>query len=300
MSEKSEMLWIVSPLKGVSLRGKSEVALGDGLALMRTDERLLASRSGLYLGSVQFHDIGRAPWFLVLRVPQSPHTPVVPDSVELLLDALMAFQIVKPIETYGLAFHGDESSAGDMNWHGIDDRRWPMNAGQWSQLRMFDEPLLNEVLAILNQVRSMMRGPDISKRNAVHLLQLALEHPHQYVACLLAVTGIEAILDCKDRWDFEKKLCDLLGASALAFPDWNSPDFPPLTYTVKEVAVHLYTLRSKVAHGADLAKAAHDKNTPVDLLQLKEYILEGAPVRYATLLCESSIYILGQVLQKVL
>jgi hypothetical protein len=145
-----------------------------------------------------------------------------------------------------------------------------------------------------------MAGSDIAKRNAVHLLQLALEHPHPYIACLLAVAGMEAILDSQSRWDFEKKLCDTLGTSTPAFPNWNSPHFPPLKYTIKELAIHLYTLRSKVAHGVDLAKAATDRLSPVDLFELKEYIPEGEPAQYATLLSESSIYLLGQLLLKIL
>jgi len=119
---------------------------------------------------------------------------------------------------------------------------------------------------------------------------------------------MEAILDSKDRWDFETKLCELLGASTLAFPDWNSPDFSPPNYTVKNLAVHLYILRSKVAHGADLREAARDKNSPVDLSELKEYMpasprsYDPSPetVQYATILGEAAIYLLGQVLEKVL
>lgn len=144
-----------------------------------------------------------------------------------------------------------------------------------------------------------MKGPDMAKRNAVHLLLLALEQPHPYIACLLAVIGIDAILQSNGRRDFEVKLSEFLGASTLAFPDWNSPNFPPLKYTVKELAVHLYTLRSKIAHGVSLLSAAQDKTSPVDLSKLKEYIPEGEPVHYATLLSESSIYLLAQVLKKV-
>lgn len=296
----TSIAWIVSPLKGVTLNA-SEVLLENNLALKRADERLLAARSELFLSKVEFADVGKAPWFLALRIPQFPS--IVTDlhsGVELLLDALMAFQIVKPIETYGLVFYGIEYPNQPIHWQGVNDRRWAMVAGQWARLRLFDEPLLNDVQMIMNKVRAIMSGPDIAKRNAIHLLQLALEHPHPYVACLLAVIGIEAILDSKDRWDFERKLCDLLGASTPAFPEWNPPEIPPLKYTVKDLAVHLYTLRSKIAHGANLASAACDKNSPVNLSEFKEYIPEGDPVRYAVLLGESSIYLLGRVLQTII
>ena len=220
----------------------------------------------------------------------------------------MAFQIVKPIETYGLIFHGSELTDRSAHLRGVTDRRWPMAVGQWAQLRAFDEPLLRQVCKITGKVRTLMKGSDISKRNAVHSLQLALEHPHPYVSCLLAVMGMEAILDSDGRWDFESKLCHRLGANTRAFPDWNSPDFRPPRYSVKDLAVHLYTLRSKVAHGVDLREAAADKRSPVDLLEFKEYITapftdyenRSDAVQYAKLLGEASIYLLCQLLQNVL
>ena len=299
----------MSPLKGIDLGDQSEVPLTHGFALMRAEERLNGARDELrlLLNSVQFHNLSKVSWFFVSRIPQVTLNVIdVPKSIELFQDAFMAFQVVKPIQTHGLIFHGVERIGSPLRWQGIDDRRWPMTAGMWSQLRVFDAPLLEEVQGILNRVCDVMRGSEIPKRNAIHLLQLALEHPHPYVACLLAVTGMEAVLDSRDRWDFESKLCKMLGASALAFPDWNSPEFPALKYTVKDLAVHLYTLRSKIAHGADLTRAAHDKNAPVDLHEFKEYIvaegseMENQPIRYATLLGEAAIYLLGQVIRKVL
>ena len=309
MAEHNDTIWIISPLKGIDLGDQPEVLLADGFALMRANQRLNGAREELklLLSSVQIHNLSKVLWFFTSRIPQSTLNAVdVPKSIELFQDAFMAFQVVKPIETYGLIFHGVERMGSSLRWQGIDDRHWPMMAGMWAQLRAFDDPLLQEAQGILSRVRDVMKGSEISKRNAIHLLQLALEHPHPYVACLLAVMGMEAILDSRDRRDFEGKLCDMLGASALAFPDWNSPEFPALKYTVKDLAMHLYTLRSKIAHGADLTRAAKDKNAPVDLHQFKEYIvaegseLESEPIRYATLLGEAAIYLLGQVIRKVL
>lgn len=291
-------VWIVTPVKGVSL-ARPENVLGGNLSLVRADDQLLAARSELFLSKVQFTDVGNAGWFLVLTIPESSFAPVnVPEAVERLLDALMAFQIVKPVGTLGLIFGGVEHE-GTLRWQTTNDRRWGMVAGPWAQLRTFDDSLFDKVLAIADRVREAMVGSNIAVKNAVHLLQLSLEHPHPYISCLLAVTGIEAVLNSNDRWDFEKKLCDLLGPSSLAFPDWNSPQFPALKYTVKDLAVHLYTLRSKIAHGANLVTAAQDKNSPVDLSAFREYIPESDPVRYAALLGESSIYLLGRVLQTV-
>jgi len=311
VASEFETVWTTIPLKGVSLGDRSEMSLGNDIALLRSDVRLLAARDdlSLLLSKVQSEDVGRADWFLVLRVLQSTLRAVdIPRTAERLLDALMAFQIIKPIVTYGLLFHGTESRDGQILWHGMDDRRWPMIGGQWSQMRRFDALLLKNVQEMLPRVHRVMSGTDIGKINAIHLLQLALEHPHPLIACLLAVTGMDAVLKSGRRRDFKERLCKLLGASTLAFPDWNSPHFLPPNHTVKDLAIPLYTLRNKVAHGADLREAARDKESPVDLGELKPYVslhppnwsLEMEMVQYATLLGEAAIYLLGQVLQRVL
>jgi hypothetical protein len=312
MPNRSEKTLIVAPLKGVDLEGESEISLSDGLFLARahiyqtTIEQDIAH---FFLSRVQSQNVMRATWVLGLRRAEALGQPVdIPSTVEAFQDLLMAFQIVKPIGTYGLVFHGTETPDGSPHLRGLTDRRWGMAAGQWAQLRAFDEPLLGQACEILDQVRATMKGSEIRKRNAVHSLQLALEHPHPYVSCLLAVMGMEAILDSADRWDFESKLSTFLGPNTPAFPDWNSPDFRPPRYSVKDLAVHLYTLRSKVAHGVDLRAAAADKKSPVDLLEFKEYITtpfteyeQGSDaVQYAKLLGEASIYLLCQLLQNVL
>lgn len=312
MSDGFEKTLVVAPLKGVGLEGESEISLSDGLFLARADAYHTTIERDIeyfFLSKVQAQDVRKAKWLLGLRQTQIlGRAADIPSTVEAFQDALMAFQIVKPIETYGLIFHGTQLSDGSAHLSGLTDRRWPMAVGQWAQLRVFDEPLLRQACKIVDEVRAIMKGSDIPKRNAVHSLQLALEHPHPYVSCLLAVMGMEAILDSCDRRDFESKLCGLLGANTLAFPDWNSPDFRPPKYSIKDLAVHLYTLRSKVAHGVDLRRAAADKHSPVDLLEFKEYITtpftnyeQGSdPVQYAQLLGEGSIYLLCRLLQRVL
>lgn len=312
MSHGYEKTLMITPLRGLGLESESEISLGDGLFLAPAhvyQETIEKDIAHFFLSKVQAQEITNVKWVLGLRQGESPMQPTdIPSTVEAFQNALMAFQIVKPIQTYGLIFHGTELPDGSPQLRGLTDRRWGMTAGQWAQLRAFDEPLLGQAREIVGDVRTTMKGTDISKRNAVHSLQLALEHPHPYVSCLLAVMGMEAILDSRDRWDFECKLCRLLGSNTSAFPDWNSPDFRPPKYSVKDLGVHLYTLRSKIAHGVDLRTAAADKNSPVDLLEFKQYITtpfteyeQGSdPVQYAKLLGEASIYLLCQLLQNVL
>lgn len=107
--------------------------------------------------------------------------------------------------------------------------------------------------------------------------------------------GLEAIFNGANRNDFKKKLCDCLGPSTRAFPGWNAEQ--PAD-TVDEIAIDLYTLRSKLAHGVDLRKAASDPKFPVDLLAQRALPNSPDPVPYAWLLSEAACYLLCQVLQK--
>lgn len=112
--------------------------------------------------------------------------------------------------------------------------------------------------------------------------------------------GLEALFDSKNRKDFKEKLCQSLGNSTQVFPDWNSPSVPPPKYTVGEIALHLYTLRSKIAHGVDLRRAAQDKNVPIDLTRKVELIEQLEPRSYAVLFSEAAVYLVCLVLQKEL
>jgi hypothetical protein len=81
--------------------------------------------------------------------------------------------------------------------------------------------------------------------------------------------------------------------------DWNSPLSTP-QYTVQDIAIHLYTLRSKLAHGVDLRKAAGDRKYPVDLIAAVKFADDFDATPYANLLCEAACYLLCQAIRKLL
>lgn len=313
MWRQAEIIWAATLLKAVTLVD-TEVPVGGGLRLMKPCDRSRAAIGSFdyCLSKAQRNDLENADCFLVLQISKAMTGGVdVSNGTELLQNALMAFQIIKPIETYGLVFAGTEYADGALSWHHMDDRRWCMDGGgRWAKLSTFDTgnpTLIDRARLMIPRVQSAMSGREIGKRNAVHLLQLSLEHPHPLVACLLAVTGIEAVLSVNGKKDFERELCNVLGAETRVFPDWNSPDFAQPTCTVKDLALDLHTLRSKIAHGRDLREAADDKKFPTDLLEYKEYMPLPASydpsvttVQYAKMLGEVSIYLLGQVLEKTL
>jgi hypothetical protein len=69
---------------------------------------------------------------------------------------------------------------------------------------------------------------------------------------------------------------------------------------VEEIAIPLFVLRNKLAHGADLRKAVTDKKHPVNLTQRVSLTQDTETVNYALLLSEAACYLLCQVLRKVL
>jgi hypothetical protein len=177
-----------------------------------------------------------------------------------------------------------------------------MSAGQWARMRLFDEALLPKVPDTIRKVQRVMGGSAAETKNALILLQLGLETNsyHQLLAGLLWVMGIEAIFDSSSRQELKKKLCSHLGSTTLVFPGWNSPEFEQPTYTVKDLAIPIYMLRNKLAHGADLRKAVLDKTTPVDLIKSVK-LVDGLQDRAnAYLLSEAACYLLCQVLQKII
>jgi hypothetical protein len=166
-------------------------------------------------------------------------------------------------------------------------------------MNRFDDAMLSQVPAMIDRIQPVMDGQSVEKKNALILLQLGLEHFHPYIAGLLWVTGLEAIFDSGGKEQFKRRLCDCLGPQTRAFPDWHAkPDAP--TYTVEEIALPLFVLRNKIAHGADLRTAATDKKHPVDLTRRVSLIGDSEAVNYAMLLSEAACYLLCQVLQRVL
>ncbi|WP_148215180.1 MULTISPECIES: hypothetical protein [Acidobacterium] len=200
----------------------------------------------------------------------------------------MAIQVIKPIQTLGFIYRHQEI-----------ERRPPMQPGQWAMMNKFDDAMLARVPAMIDRIQPVMDGGNVEHKNALSLLQLGLEHFHPYIAGLLWVTGLEAIFDSRGKEAFKKKLCDCLGPGTLVFPNWHAKTDAP-TLTVEEIAIPLFVLRNKLAHGADLRSAAADKKHPVDFTKRVSLTQNTETVNYALLLCDAACYLLCQVLQRVL
>lgn len=300
VSERQSEVWTFTGLYNVDLGVESQVDLGAGLFLSKPTTFLLSARSKHDLSEWQFQQAEAVSCFLVRRESQPLlRGPERDKSVDQLQGELMAFQILKPLHTLGIIFQGSRMPTDTFSLE-TSIHRSPMNPGEWARMRAFDAGLISQVPQMIQKVKGIMSGTAAEPKNAINFLQLALEHHHPLITGLLCVMGLEALFDSKNRWDFRKKLCNRLGGETVAFPDWNSPIFQPPSYTVDQIAVHVYTLRSKIAHGVDLRKSASDKNSPVDLLRSVKLIAQLEARPYSILLSEAAVYLLCQVLQKAI
>ena len=284
-------------LHGVSLR-EEKFDLGLGYELVKPNPYLLSARWKYSLNGRAYKESETLSCFMVSKeqLSVSPNS----DAMSRLQNGVMAMQILKPLRTFGFIFQGrDFADADTFNLQRIEERP-PMIPGDWAQQRRFDGSLLSKARSIIPRVVNAFASGSVEKKNAIVLLQLSLEHFHPLIAGFLSVMGMEAPFDSENRNDFEKKLCDCLGSGTLVFPDWNRPRSPAPKHTVKELAIPLYMLRNKLAHGADLRTASLDKSTPVDLLKKVQLTPDSEPGAYALLLSEGAVYLLAQVLQKTL
>jgi hypothetical protein len=283
---------IHTALLGIASGGDDSIPLADGLSLVRPNAELLAHRWDWVQGDGEMQQEAQATRYLVCEYPQWVMGEELAarreSGTNRFYAGLMAIQVIKPIPTLGFIYRGTEI-----------ERRHPMEPGPWAMANTFNDAMLAAVPAMIDRIQPVMDGGSVAKRNALTLLQLGLEHFHPYIAALLWVTGLEAIFDSGGREEFKQKLCDYLDPKTPAFPNWHAnPDAP--SYTVEDIAIPLYVLRNKLAHGADLRSAMTDKKHPVDLLSRVSLTQDPETVNYALVLSEAACHLLCQVLQKVL
>lgn len=280
-------------LLDIAEHGQDCIRLSEGLALVPPNDRLLACRwDWVQSGSEMEEEKKQVTRYLVCEYPSwvsgEDSVTTMERATNRFYAGLMAIQVIKPIPTLGLIYRRQQY-----------EKRPPMEPGQWARMNKFDNPMLAQVPTMIERIQPVMDGKSVEQKNALTLLQLGFEHFHPYIAGLLWVMGLEAIFDSGGREEFKKKLCDCLGPQTLAFPNWHSkPDAP--AYTVEEIAIPLFMLRNKLAHGADLRSAANDKKHPVDLTKRVNLTQDSETVNYALLLSEAACHLLCQVLRKVL
>jgi hypothetical protein len=297
MGGRLAMQSMFSGLRSVEANESTDVSLGSGFSLMKTNEYLLSARSKSHMTGAEWKEGAEVGSYLVYKAQaQSESYETTKGNF---LNGMMALQVLKPSRTLGLLFYGgfyeDAPRANSVFSLQRIERRPPMEPGPWAAKKWVDLELQAQLPATIESVQKIMSGPDAERKNAFILLQLGLEHFHPLVAGLLWMTGLEAIFDSGGKEEFKKAICKCLGKNCPIFPDWHPQK---LTWTVEEKAIDLFVLRNKLAHGADLRDAAHDKKYPVDLLEKISLTDSWDQSPYALLLSEAACYLLCQVLQK--
>lgn len=293
---------IYTGIKHLDLGDEEVVPLVDGLTLVKPNPFLLSGRMRCAQNEYEYEEAEKVSRYLVYRYE---HFPVVPpeqkikDPDAMFYGGLMALQIVKPVSTLGFVYRGTDY--GEASIHPAIEHLPQMVAGEWARLKRFDTTCLSEAIALIPHVQASLTGASIPQKNAITTLQLGMETYayHQYIAGLLWVMGMEAIFDSQNRNDFSDKLCNLLGPDTPAFPNWTAVTEPPL-WRVKDIAMDLYMLRNKLAHGVDLRSAASDKTTPVDLLKVVRLHEYSQDRYYSMLLSEAACYLLCRVIQRAI
>jgi hypothetical protein len=277
------------------------VSLTDGLSLVRPNEMLIAEDDRPMMTELQFSEARNASRFLLLRydlpIEFVERERAVEAAETLFRSALTAFQVIKPVETLGLIYRGEDLGTSFL----IEqvEYRHPMAAGEWARLKRFDKAMFPDLMRMIERVRRVLEGTSAELKNAVTLLQLGMENYHPLIAGMLWVMGMEAILESGNRNEFRDKLVALLGANTPVFPVWDS-SVPALPWIVKDIAIDLYMLRNKLVHGVDLRKAATDKSSPVDLLRLVKLHPDSQDTQYSLLLSQAACFLLCQVIQKTI
>jgi hypothetical protein len=287
---------IFSGLRNIDLGDQAEATLDGGYSLVKPNESILSARDTSAMTGHEFSDAANASLYLVY----SPGVPPFPRHTHEEIKAsfycgMMALQIIKPVPTLGLVFCQDHTPNGSYSLAITIERRPPMEAGPWALSRTFDQHLLTGLPGMIRGVRAIMAGSNAEKRNAIHLLQLGLEHFHPLISGLLWVMGMDAIFDSGGAQKFKDDLCACLGGSTHVYPPWNAGQ---PAWTVGDIAGELYVMRNKLVHGVDLRKARTDKKFPVDLVAKQSLLSSSDAAPRALLLSEAACYLLCQVLQK--
>lgn len=293
---------IYTGIKYLDIGVEDEVPMADGLKLVKPNSFLLSGRMRYAQNEYEYEEAEKASHYLVYRYEHLDVVPIgqeIKDPNAMFYGGLMALQIIKPVSTLGFVYKGTDYGGSSIN--AAIEALPPMHAAEWARLKQFDAACLAEAITLIPRVQAALMGTCVPQKNAITTLQLGMETYtyHQYIAGLLWVMGMEAIFDSQNRNDFSDKLCNLLGEDTPAFPNWAEVE-TPFPWTVKDIAIDLYMLRNKLAHGVDLGSAASDKKTPVDLLKIVRLHEYSQDRYYSMLLAEAACYLLCRVIEKTI
>src|SRR5215469_13113032 len=199
----SETICVCTGLRIVDPGTCTDVSVGKDFTLRKdADSATLSALSRYEMNEREYSEVKDYRYLMYKRTFTYADDPAESRAacMEALRRAVMAFQIIKPLQTSGFTFLGTESSGGDFGLESIE-RRAPMDTGTWARMRHFDAGMLAQVPGVLAKIDKVMGGARTDPKNAITMLQLSLEHSqsHVLIAGLLAVMGMEAIFNSENR-----------------------------------------------------------------------------------------------------
>ena len=101
----NSVVWVFTGLENVDMFGQEEIALTDSLTLRKPEKLLLSCRDRYSMSGCDFQQLENVSCFLLLS-EQAPslRSPERDKHLAKLQNALMAFQVVKPLHTSGFIF----------------------------------------------------------------------------------------------------------------------------------------------------------------------------------------------------
>src|ERR1043165_5001522 len=185
-------IWTFTGLREIYLRDNKEIDLGNGFSLSSPTINILSARDRHYMSNEQYEDAEHCGCYLIFKsgeVSLQIDQPAI--CMQELQNGLIALQIIKPIQTLGFIFQCEQWKDGAYLGLKTVEHRSSMDSGQWARMRQFDSEFLSQVPSMISRVRQVMNDTNAERKNAIILLQLALEHMHPRIAGLLNVMGME-------------------------------------------------------------------------------------------------------------
>ena len=116
------------------------------------------------------------------------------------------------------------------------------------------------------------------------------------LGALMFVMALDMLLMAGGTAPFVERLGGFLGPQSYIFPPDSVMHRQP-TVKVRDVLVHLFEFRNKIAHGQEIPETPYRQR--YDLLDEGGGRINGEDYGYSDLMCESALFLLAKALRKV-
>ena len=290
---------LITPLPG--WRGAFQ-AIGPDLAirLLREEERAALTPVDALIQHYDIHASPEGYWLCYHFDNEHP-----PENVrfrkrqeaagKLLAHALYAIQILLPIGSPNLTFLYRSKSNGLIL---ESSQHRPAYIGTlWAGLCDVPESFDADIPIVMERVRDVFRKPILRLQIPIWLLEQGLTAYDRHIRLLLWATGLDGVTQAGGVTAFSERLCALIGSETEIFPP--SPTLPAPKYRVRDVAEHLYLLRTEMAHGLPFHERFRRRPGFLDGND-RPICADFASWRYDQVIEECSAFLLCRALREVL